>query len=99
MLLFGSLTVEVWEDRIVLWFGPGVIRKRFDVKDVRRATAVRNRWYYGWGIRFTPHGWLFNVSGFDAVELEMGSGRKYRIGSDEPQELLSAIRRVLQAAA
>lgn len=96
MLLFGRLTVDVSEDRIVLWFGPGLIRKRFWVKDVCRATVVRNPWYYGWGIRLTPHGWLFSVSGVDAVELELRSGRKYRIGTDEPQELLSAIRRVLE---
>lgn len=97
MLLFGALTVEVSQDRIVLWFGPGLIRKAFSVKDIRRATVARNPWYYGWGIRLTPHGWLFNVSGFDAVEIELSSGRKYRIGTDEPQELLSAIRRVVEA--
>jgi hypothetical protein len=97
MLLFGTLTVEVSRDRIALWFGPGLIRKAFSVKDIRRATVVRNPWYYGWGIRLTPHGWLFNVSGFDAVEIELSSGRKYRIGTDEPQELLSAIRRVVEA--
>ncbi len=97
MLLFGALTVEVSQDRILLWFGPGLIRKEFSVRDIRRAAVARNPWYYGWGIRLTPHGWLFNVSGFEAVEIELNSGRKYRIGTDEPQELLSAIRRVMEA--
>ena len=98
MVLFGTLTVEVSQDRVELWFGPGWIRKRFPVEAIRRATVVRNHWYYGWGIRLTPHGWLYNVSGYDAVEIELTSGQKYRIGTDEPQELLSAIRRVTNVA-
>lgn len=72
-------------------FGSGVIRKRFRVEDIRTARSVRNPWYYGWGIRLTPQGWLFNVSGFDAVELELNSNRKFRIGTDEPHRLRAAI--------
>ncbi len=56
MLLFGTLTVEVAQDRIKLWFGPGLIRKEFRSSDILSAKAVRNRWFYGWGIRLTPHG-------------------------------------------
>ncbi len=93
-VLFHSLTVEVSGDWITLRFGIGLIRKRFAVADVQGATAVRNRWYYGWGIRITPHGWLFNVSGYDAVELELKNGRKVRIGTDEPAKLLAAIESV-----
>jgi hypothetical protein len=98
VLLFTTLTVEVTPDRIKLWFGPGLIHKQFHISEIRSAEAVRNRWFYGWGVRFTPHGWLFNVSGLDAVEIKMESGRKYRVGTDEPRELLSAIQSVLHSA-
>ncbi|MDY7014940.1 MAG: hypothetical protein SVX43_15355 [Cyanobacteriota bacterium] len=57
------------------------------------AVAVKNPWYYGWGIRLTPRGWLFNVSGLDAVEISLNSGRHFRIGTDRPRELERAIRR------
>ncbi len=90
--LFGALTVEVTPQRLSLRFGPGVVRKEFPMNEISAAGAVRNRWYYGWGIRLTPHGWLFNVSGLDAVEIELTDGRKYRIGTDEPQRLVAAIR-------
>jgi hypothetical protein len=40
----------------------------------------------------TPHGWLFNVAGSEAVELRFDSGTKVRIGSDEPSQLMAAIR-------
>jgi len=93
LVLFSSLTVTVSPELIRLRFGPGPIGKRFPIAEIRSAKAVRNRWYYGWGIRMLfSSGWLFNVSGFDAVELTMTDGQKYRIGTDEPQALLAAIR-------
>ena len=38
------------------------------------------------------NGWLFNVSGLQAVEIFLRSGKKYRIGTDEPERLVEAIR-------
>jgi len=93
--VFHALTVSVSRDAIVLRFGIGLIRKRFAVADVQKVVTVRNHWYYGWGIKLTPHGWLYNVSGFDAVEIQLSNGRKYRIGTDEPAELCSAIGAVI----
>lgn len=89
--LFDSLTVKVSRTCISLKFGIGLIRKRFALVDVQNATIVRNPWYYGWGIRLTPRGWLYNVSGLDAVEIQFRNGRKCRIGTDEPLELLAAV--------
>jgi len=57
--------------------------------------VVKNHWYYGWGIRLTPHGVLYNVSGFYAVELRLRTGKEFRIGTDVPQELDAAIRQAL----
>jgi hypothetical protein len=89
--LFDSLTVKVSRTYISIKFGIGIIMKRFAVGDVQNAAIVRNHWYYGWGIRLTPHGWLYNVSGLDAVEIRLRNGKKYRIGTDEPVQLLSVI--------
>src|SRR5262245_59760474 len=97
-VLFGSLTVAITEDQLSVWFGPGIIRKRLRAQEIRGVCIVRNPWYYGWGIRLTPHGWLFNVSGLDAVELDLRNDRKFRIGTDEPQELLTAIQRLSQTS-
>ncbi len=65
------------------------------VIDLQKATIVRNRWYYGWGVRLTARGWLYNVSGFDAVEILLKNGRTYRIGTDKPAKLLLAIEIVI----
>ena len=91
-LLFPTLTVEVDRDAVRLRFGVGLIRKRIDLTGVRGWQAVRNPWYSGWGIRLLPGGSvLWNVSGYDAVELTLADGRRFRIGTDEPQALVSAI--------
>jgi hypothetical protein len=92
-ILIGTLTVEVAGGKLRCWFGLGLIRREISLSDVTKAEAVRNHWYYGWGIRYTPDGWLFNVSGLDAVRLTLASGKRFRIGTDEPQELVRAIRR------
>jgi hypothetical protein len=90
-MVSGTLTTSVDNHSIRVAFGSGFIRRTFALSSVKRATAVRNKWYYGWGIRLTPHGWMFNVSGLDAVEVEFMNGRKFRIGTDDPQGLQNAI--------
>jgi len=89
--LFGSLTVEVDEEELRHWFGPGFWKKSYQLLDIESAKVVRNSWFWGWGIRLTPHGWLYNVSGFDAVQIQLRSGRTFRIGTDDPQGLFEAI--------
>jgi len=94
--LFWSLTVEVDSERVTVWFGFGLIRRSFPVSEIREAIRVRNPWYYGWGIRLTPSGWMFNVSGLDAVELTLARNRAFRIGTDDPDRLVEAIRWAVQ---
>ena len=91
-VLFCTLTVSIRDGEIECRFGPGLIRKHVPLAAVRGARPVRTEWYQGWGIRLTSDGWLFNVSGLDAVELELVDGKRLRIGTDEPQALAAAIR-------
>ncbi len=93
--LFATLTVRVDQDSVRIRFGPGLIRKRFPMKEIASCQVVRNPWYYGWGIRLIPHGWLYNVSGLLSVELRMKSGRRYRVGTDDPGQLAEAVRRAM----
>jgi hypothetical protein len=91
-LLFCTLTVRIGGGEIECRFGPGLISKRIPLAAVRGARPVRTAWYQGWGIRLTSDGWLFNVSGLDAVEVELAGGTRVRIGTDEPEALAAAIR-------
>lgn len=95
LLLFAVLTVKVDGSDVSLRFGIGIIRKKFPVSGIGSALIVRNPWYYGWGIRKTPDGWLYNVSGLIAIELHMKNGEKYRIGTNDPLGLLNAVESVI----
>jgi hypothetical protein len=97
LVLFSTLTVSIEGDILKVRFGPGVIRKEFPLKDIESCQVMKNPWYYGWGIRSTPHGELYNVSGFYAVEIRMKTGKKYRIGTDVPNELEEVIRQSIKA--
>jgi hypothetical protein len=50
---------------------------------------------YGWGIHYYGKGWLYNVAGLDAVEIRLTSGRRLRIGTDEPEVPCEAISRAI----
>jgi hypothetical protein len=68
-----------------------LIHRRILLDHVADVSVVRTPWYWGWGIRWTPWGWLWNVSGTRGVEVSFIDGRRFRVGSDEPERLASAI--------
>jgi hypothetical protein len=95
---FATLTVSIDGNDLRIKFGYGIFSKRFSLSKIVSAKAVKNRWYNGWGIRFwwKPRMMILNVSGFDAVEIEMKDGKIYRIGTDEPKKLERAIREAVR---
>ena len=91
LALFYALTVEIDTTHLLFRFGVGLIRKRIPLAEIVDARPVRNSWLYGWGIHRTPRGWLYNVSGWEAVEITLASGKRLRLGTDEPRRLAPAI--------
>ena len=73
-------------------FRTGFWRKRLARAEVETAAEVGTQCWYGWGIRYTPQGWMYNVSGLKAVKLTKRSGKTILIGTDEPDALLAALR-------
>ncbi len=91
---FITLKVSVDENYLRIKFGYGIFAKMFPLKEIASVKAVRNHWYYGWGIKlwFWPYMWIYNVSGFDAIEIIMKNGKIYRIGTNEPEKLEAVIK-------
>ena len=87
LALFSTLTVTGFSDYLEIKFGIGLVHKKFYYKDIRFCSVQKNPFYYGWGIRKIPGGWLYNVSGSMSVQLDMKDGKMYRIGTAEPQKL------------
>lgn len=91
LLVAGRLTVGVDGEHVSAAFGVGWPRRRVALSEVTDARRVRVRWYHGWGIRKVPGGWMYNVRGFDAIEVAVDSGPAFWIGTDDPDGLLAAL--------
>jgi hypothetical protein len=89
--LFYKLTITIENETFSASFGIGIIRKKVSLAEIVGCEPVRIHWWYGWGIHLTPYGWLYNVSGLDAVTMTLRNGRKFALGTDDPQGLVSAI--------
>lgn len=96
LAICSTLTVSLDNDALRIRFGPvGLIRKSWPLAEIASVITVTNPWYYGWGIRWTPRGPLYNVSGYGAVEVLLLSGKTFRIGTGEPDALKLAIEQAL----
>lgn len=91
LFVFSKFTVEVADDILTASFGWGWPRRTLRWNEATAARIVRNRWWYGFGIRWFPGGILWNVWGLDAVEFDLAKGSKLRIGTEEPEQLLAAL--------
>ena len=91
LLAYATLTVEVDAENVRVRFGIGLIRKSIPLSDIARCEIVRTPSWWGWGMHWTPSGWLYNVAGRAAVRLEMRSQRPLMIGTDEAERLKAAI--------
>jgi hypothetical protein len=99
MGLFSWLDTEVTGDALVVSFAGGALRRRIPLAEIESVAVVTVPWYYGWGARLTPRGWLggaprgwlYNVWGRRAVALHLRGDRHFAVGSDEAEALLAAI--------
>jgi len=86
---------DVTAGELRIQFAPGWPRWRWRLSEIASAHPVCNPWIAGWGIHWMPGYpgyWVINVSGFDAVELRLRNGRRYRVGTDDLGGLLAALR-------
>ena len=91
LTFFYAFTVEISEGRVKWWFGIGAIRKSYLLKEIQATKEVKNPWYYLWGIKSIPGGWLYAIAPGSAVELVFKDGRVVRLGTNRPEELRKAI--------
>jgi hypothetical protein len=92
LALFYRLKITIKGQSLCASFGLGIIKKRVPLTEIVGCEPIRIRWWYGWGIHLTPCGWLYNVSGFDAVAITLRDGKKLALGTDDTHRLVTAIR-------
>lgn len=91
VVMFFSLTVEVSEEKLIFWFGIGIIQKTIPLGEIQIVCEIRNPWYYFWGIKAIPGGWFYAIAPRDAVEIKLNDGRIIQLGTDQPKELQQVI--------
>jgi hypothetical protein len=91
LVLFYKLTITIENGVLCASFGIGIIRKRLELAEIVGCEPIRIRWWYGWGIHLTPYGWLYNVSGLNAVAITLRDDRKFALGTNDPHGLVRAI--------
>lgn len=94
-LIVTALMVKIEDGFLKLRFGAGAWRKEFALRDIESYRCIRTDFWRGWGIRLYRNGWLYNVAGYDAVEIKMKNGKINCIGTDQPQKLTEAISNAL----
>jgi hypothetical protein len=95
LILMYQLQTEVSDTQVVVRFGLGLIKRSIPVDAIQSVEVVTNKWYYGWGIRWIPNGWLYNVRGTKGIEIKLKKGRVARIGSADPEGLARAVQAVI----
>lgn len=93
LVLFSSMTVEIMDDELSWYFGPGFWKRSIALAEIGDAIPMHTQWYWGYGIKFFgPNRWLYNVSGLEAIEIKLRSGGWVRIGTDDTIRLLQALK-------
>ena len=97
---FTRLTIRVDANTVSWAFGWGWPGSAVAIEDIERSQITRTNFLEGWGLHWTIwHGWLWNVAGFQAVELFERDGSRVTLGTDDPQGLWEAIERFRKGAA
>src|SRR4051794_25466506 len=78
--IFRSMTIEISETDLTWYFGPGFPRKSVRLSEIASVKAIRTSFWNGWGIHYTPRGWLYNVSGHGAVAITLRNGKRFCLG-------------------
>ena len=89
---FSSLTTAVNDHEFRAGFGP--LRwpdRRVALSEIAGVVPTRTAPLAGWGVRITVRGWLYSVSGRDAIIVGLRNGKQFLIGTDDPVGLADAI--------
>jgi len=91
LVLFYAFTIEISDGKLKFWFGIGGVGKSYALEKIQSVQEVENPWYYFWGVKSIPGGWLFAIAPGSAVEVAFKNGKMIRLGTDQPNKLKQAI--------
>ena len=97
LLIFYKLTITIDDTYIRFSLGTGIISKKYLISDIQSCKSVSNNPLYGIGIRKIPKGWLYNVTGLNAIEIKFKNSKSIvRIGTNHPNEIVKVISKMIK---
>lgn len=97
LLIFYQLTIIVDNTAVSFKLGIGLIGKSYKISDIKSCSPVKNSPFLGFGIKMLRNGWLYNVSGLGAIELQFyHKSSVVRIGTNRPEEISEVINRLIE---
>jgi hypothetical protein len=97
LLCFYKITITISATTLSFSMGIGLIKKSYRLNEIKSCKAHKNSFMNGWGIRIIQGGWLYNVSGFHAIELRFKNNPNViRIGTDKPEEVIEEVNKFLK---
>lgn len=100
VLTFYQLTITVNETHVAFKLGIGLWSKKYKISDIKSCHPVTNSVISGIGIRMLPNGWLYNVTGLKAIELQFKNKKSViRIGTNRPEEISGLVQSLIGGGA
>lgn len=90
-LLFPTLVTRVDDEALQVSFGVGIVGTSVPLAEIVAVDRVIVRVWWGWGLHWTPGGWLYNIGGRGAVKVTVQRGRGVIVGSDDADGLYEAL--------
>lgn len=94
--IFWSLTISITSTHISHAFHFGFWKKTYALSEIASFSAQKKPFWTGWGIRWMPDGWLYNVAGNDIIRIVFTNGSIVYVGTDEAQNLCAALAQATQ---
>lgn len=92
LFFFYKMVIEIDGIHISFKLGIGIFGKSYQISEIESCKPVKDSFLNGWGIHKIHNGWLYNVSGFNAVELTFkNTGKRIWIGTNKPDEITEII--------
>ena len=88
---FGWLTVTIDKTHLKIRMGLGLFGRKVPLKEITNSKITKIPWWLGSGVRYYRGGMIYNVAGFQAVEIIYKNNKVIIIGTAEPEILKQKI--------
>ncbi len=96
MFLLSWMEISVIDDRIDIVMGPGLYRKKLDIRNIQELTETKIPWY-STGIKKIRNGWLVGVDSSPAIRIDFTNGKCLILGTEDMEKLMAVIRERMES--